>query len=47
MHDYEKLETIRQILQAVLAQKSSRLKEALKLTNELLAKWSLQGFIVT
>jgi|TARA_R110002110_G_C12906862_1_gene665637 hypothetical protein len=39
MHDYEKLETIRQIIQEVLAQKPPRLKEALKLTNELLAKY--------
>ena len=39
MHDYEKLETIRQIIEEVLAQKPPRLKEALKLTNELLAKY--------
>ena len=39
MHDYEKIETIRQILQESLAQDTSRLKEALRLADELLAKY--------
>ena len=39
MHDYEKIETIRQILQEGLAQDTSRLKEALRLADEWREKY--------